>query len=86
VAGKYMLIIDKVSTLGKGTLYTANEQLCIMQDHSGDWEKEAKKMTDYYANAYLTVAAASSVDDLSGCFTLRNVNAFQSSSVVVEQR
>ena len=48
------------------------DSLCIMQDDPVDWENEAAKMAGYYANAYLTVSATSSVDDDFGCFTPRN--------------
>lgn len=45
------------------------DSLCIVQDDPQDWEREAAKMGGVYANSYLTIAADSSTDDSSGCFT-----------------
>ena len=44
------------------------DSLCIIEDDAADWETEASRMGDVYANAYLTVAALASMDDSSGCF------------------
>lgn len=44
------------------------DSLCIVQDDVRDWEVEASRMGDVYANAYLTIAASSSSDDSAGCF------------------
>jgi len=44
------------------------DSLCIIQDDRLDWEREAARMADVYANSYLTIAAASSTDALNGCF------------------
>lgn len=41
--------------------------MCIIQDNKADWQKEAAHMADIYQNAYLTIAAASSVDSKGGC-------------------
>ena len=60
------------------------DSLCIIQDDATDWEHEASRMGDVYANAYLTVAALSSKDDSSGCFpdeTKRYDEYFVSSDV-----
>jgi heterokaryon incompatibility protein (HET) len=48
--------------------YVWIDSLCIVQDDVADWEVEASKMGDVYANSYLSVAALSSTDDSSGCF------------------
>jgi hypothetical protein len=34
------------------------DSLCIIQDDEQDWEREASRMADVYANAYLTIAAS----------------------------
>jgi hypothetical protein len=44
------------------------DSLCIIQDCTDDWEREASKMADVYSNAYLTVAASSSLGSNGGCF------------------
>ncbi|GKU20777.1 unnamed protein product [Fusarium langsethiae] len=36
------------------------DALCIIQDSHRDWERECSKMADTYANAYITIGAASS--------------------------
>jgi hypothetical protein len=38
------------------------DALCIIQDDAKDWEVESAKMCAYYANAFITISAASSVD------------------------
>lgn len=48
--------------------YVWIDSLCIVQDDPEDWENEASRMGEVYANAYLTVAAAASTDDSTGCF------------------
>lgn len=44
------------------------DALCIMQDDSTDWQIESAKMADISQNAYLTLAATASSNDMSGCF------------------
>jgi hypothetical protein len=51
-----------------GVTYLWIDSLCIIQDSPSDWEYEASRMGDVYANSYLTIAASSSLDDSSGCF------------------
>ncbi|KAH8666791.1 heterokaryon incompatibility protein-domain-containing protein [Xylariales sp. PMI_506] len=51
------------------------DSLCIIQDDPDDWEREAARMADVYANAYLTIAASFSEDDSSGCFPPWSVRA-----------
>ena len=51
-----------------GLRYLWIDSLCIMQDDEQDWKREAKKMGDVYANAYLALAVDSSTDDSSGCY------------------
>ncbi|KAK3386429.1 heterokaryon incompatibility protein-domain-containing protein [Podospora didyma] len=38
------------------------DALCIIQDDTADWAKEAAKMADVYSNAHFTISAASSKD------------------------
>jgi hypothetical protein len=42
------------------------DSLCIVQDDDLDWETEASKMGQVYANSYLTISALCSTDDSSG--------------------
>ncbi|KAM0208015.1 hypothetical protein ACHAPQ_005709 [Fusarium lateritium] len=49
-----------VLTRELGMRYIWIDALCIIQDSQGDWERECSKMAETYANAYLTIAAASS--------------------------
>lgn len=51
-----------------GVRYLWIDSLCIIQDSRDDWEREAERMANIYANSYLTIAASSSVDSGSGCF------------------
>lgn len=44
------------------------DSLCTIQGDALDWEMEASKMGDVYANSYLTVSALGSEDDSTGCF------------------
>ncbi len=48
--------------------YAWVDSLCIIQDDGDDWQREASKMAEIYANSYLTVAASSSSNSLGGCF------------------
>ncbi|KAF5657735.1 hypothetical protein FHETE_10265 [Fusarium heterosporum] len=43
-----------------GVKYIWIDALCIIQDSHSDWERECSMMAETYANAYLTIAAASS--------------------------
>jgi hypothetical protein len=55
-----------VQMLGRRYLWI--DSLCIKQDSSVDWEKEAAQMDSIYRNAHLTLAAASSTDSNGGCY------------------
>ena len=48
--------------------YVWIDSLCIIQDDESDWQREASKMAEVYANSYLIVAASSSPDSSGGCF------------------
>lgn len=45
------------------------DSLCIVQDDTENWEKEAEKMASVYSNARLTLAAASARDSRDGLFS-----------------
>lgn len=51
-----------------GVRYLWIDSLCIIQDSREDWEREAERMANIYANSYLTIAASSSEDSGGGCF------------------
>ncbi|KIY00310.1 uncharacterized protein Z520_03995 [Fonsecaea multimorphosa CBS 102226] len=48
--------------------YLRIDSLCIIQNDPEDWNKEAAKMADVYAGAYLTIAADGAVDCHGGLF------------------
>jgi hypothetical protein len=51
-----------------GVDYLWIDSLCIIQDDTEDWEKEASSMGAVYLNSYLTISALHSADDSQGCF------------------
>ncbi|KAL6892153.1 heterokaryon incompatibility domain-containing protein [Trichoderma evansii] len=51
-----------------GIEYIWIDSLCIIQDSANDWEGEAAKMADYYANCHITLAATASIDGSVGFF------------------
>jgi len=44
------------------------DSLCIIQDDSADWEREAAKMADIFRSAHITLAASSAEGCHDGCF------------------
>ncbi|KAL2355488.1 heterokaryon incompatibility protein-domain-containing protein [Cryomyces antarcticus] len=44
------------------------DSLCIIQDSTPDWEREASQMGTVYSNAIITIAADGSPDSHGGCF------------------
>ncbi|CAJ0543111.1 Ff.00g004150.m01.CDS01 [Fusarium sp. VM40] len=54
----YQDAIALTRELGIGFIWI--DALCIIQNSQEDWERECSKMAETYANAYLTIAAASS--------------------------
>lgn len=50
------------------------DSLCIVQDDTQDWNKEAACMADIYQSAYLVVSASKSSHSLGGLFTSLNVD------------
>ncbi|PTB41750.1 hypothetical protein M441DRAFT_89475 [Trichoderma asperellum CBS 433.97] len=51
-----------------GIEYIWIDSLCIIQDSADDWESEAAKMADYYANCHITLAATAAIDGGIGFF------------------
>ncbi len=51
-----------------GRRYFWIDSLCIKQDSTVDWQKEAAQMDSIYRNAHLTLAAASSTNSNGGCY------------------
>ncbi|RSM20711.1 hypothetical protein CDV31_000398 [Fusarium ambrosium] len=47
------------------------DSLCIIQDDTPDWEREAVKMAEYYSNADVTLAATASPDGTVGFYPSR---------------
>lgn len=44
------------------------DSLCIVQDDTVDWQREAANMALVYSHAHLTIAAASAADSTGGCY------------------
>ena len=49
-----------------GIPYIWIDSVCIVQDDSDDWEREAAKMLDVYKNSFLTIAAMSAENSHEG--------------------
>jgi hypothetical protein len=48
--------------------------LCIIQNDSLDWQREAAGMAQIYSNSYLTIAAARATDSSQGFLGPRNIH------------
>jgi hypothetical protein len=55
-------------TKGMGYKYLWIDSLCIIQDSSDDWKKEARRMAIIYDNAAFTIAAMDADDSTQGLF------------------
>ncbi|KAI1085785.1 HET-domain-containing protein [Whalleya microplaca] len=44
------------------------DSLCIIQDSTDDWKREASRMAEVYGNSYVTIAATASINSSSGLF------------------
>lgn len=55
-------------TRALGLRYLWIDSLCILQDSQEDWEIEAAKMAEVYANSVITIAAVAAKDSRDGCF------------------
>ncbi|PMD19341.1 heterokaryon incompatibility, partial [Hyaloscypha hepaticicola] len=51
-----------------GVRYLWIDSLCIIQDSDEDWEQEAARMSEVYANGYVMLAAHGSENCHGGCF------------------
>jgi hypothetical protein len=60
-------------TCGLGLRYLWIDSLSIIQDDSEDWAREAAKMGDVYANAYITIAATRGEDSTAGFLGPRDI-------------
>ncbi|KAF1998634.1 HET-domain-containing protein [Amniculicola lignicola CBS 123094] len=58
-----------------GLRYLWIDALCIQQDSTEDWNREAMKMRDVYKGAVVTIAAASSSKSSDGIFRHRGFSA-----------
>lgn len=56
-----------------GIFYLWIDALCILQDDREDWQIESAKMADIYQNSYLTLAATSSDNGSTGCFSKQSM-------------
>ncbi|KAF2750409.1 HET-domain-containing protein, partial [Sporormia fimetaria CBS 119925] len=57
-----------IVTRSLGIRYLWIDSLCIIQNSKEDWEAEALRMSDVYANCYLMIAADASSNCEGGCF------------------
>jgi hypothetical protein len=65
-------IREAITTTRKlGIQYLWVDTLCILQDSTEDWLREAKNISSIYRNSVLTIAAADSVDSEGGLFRQR---------------
>ena len=55
-------------------MYVWMDSLCIIQDSTEDWQREAGRMAAVYANSFLTVAAAGAVNPHVGLFARRELS------------
>lgn len=51
-----------------GMNYIWIDSLCIIQDDAADWREQSSKMATIYENSSITLAAATAVNSLQGCF------------------
>ncbi|KAI9736769.1 MAG: hypothetical protein M1834_000973 [Cirrosporium novae-zelandiae] len=59
-----------IITRNLGIQYLWIDLLCIIQDDTEDWERESAKMAGIYMNSIVTIAASSSSNSQSGCFSV----------------
>lgn len=74
---------DVIKVVGLlGLKYVWIDSICIIQDSPADWNKEASRMADIYANAYVTIFADIAKDDNHSFLTPRET--FPSTSVTIQ--
>ena len=61
-----------------GIRYLWIDALCIVQDWDADWDREAARMAEVYANSVLTISALDSTSSHGGLFRNRTTGAGQS--------
>ncbi|KAF4627713.1 hypothetical protein G7Y89_g10440 [Cudoniella acicularis] len=59
-----------------GMIYLWIDSLCIIQDSVEDWQKESKRMHEYYGNSILTISALDSPDSHHGILNPRESEPF----------
>jgi hypothetical protein len=69
-----------------GIRYLWADCLCIVQDDTADWEREASRMADVYSNAYLTLAATRTSHCGEGFLHARKVRERRVISFADEER
>ncbi|KAL8672793.1 MAG: hypothetical protein Q9168_002757 [Polycauliona sp. 1 TL-2023] len=67
--------IEVVHWLGVRWLWI--DSLCIIQDSTEDWQREALLMHDVYKQGFLNIAATTALDARGGLFKPRSPKAFQ---------
>jgi Heterokaryon incompatibility protein (HET) len=58
-------------TKGLGVQYLWIDSLCIVQNDTADWEREAGRMAQVYENAYITIATDAAKDPTCGILIAR---------------
>ena len=49
------------------------DSLCIIQDSTEDWQREARLVSDVYTNSWCNIAATKALDARDGCFAERTL-------------
>jgi len=77
---------DAVTVLSKLFVkYIWIDSLCIIQDSGTDWEFEAARMSQVYANSYLNLAATASRNSAEGLFRTRNPSSIRECRYVPDE-
>lgn len=66
-----------------GIQYLGVDTLCILQDSTDNWAKEAAQMGEYYRNSVFTLVARDAASDVEGFLTNGDVSEDLSSTVEV---
>ena len=65
--------VDGIRVAGHfGIRYIWIDRLCILQDSTEDWRREASSMQEVYRNSLLNISALGAEDDNGGCFFARD--------------
>ncbi|KAH8649345.1 heterokaryon incompatibility protein-domain-containing protein [Xylariales sp. PMI_506] len=68
-----------------GLDYIWIDSLCIIQDDSDDWKREAGKMADIYSNSYISIMNPNGIKPSSGCFADRYLKRKSNLSAFVDE-